>query len=84
MNQPSPQSVEAAAVLPHLQQQIGTLSLHLAAATALSEQRHALAVSQAARIAEQDARIAELEEQLREQTQPGEPGDGEPDSSARD
>lgn len=71
MSQPNPQMVDAAAVLPHLQQQIGDLSLQLAAATALGEQRHALAVSQAERIAEQDVRIAELEEQLRAATDEG-------------
>lgn len=71
MNQPAPQSVDAAAVLPHLQQQIGDLSLRLAAATALGEQRHALAVGQA-------NRIAELEEQLRSAT--AESADERPES----
>jgi transcription elongation GreA/GreB family factor len=79
MNEPNPQMVDAAAVLPHLQEQIGNLSLQLAAAKALGEQRQQLALGQAKRIAEQDARIAELEEQLRAATPEGTDDPTDPD-----
>lgn len=73
MNQPNPQTVDAAAVLPHMQQQIGNMSLQLAASTALVEQHQQTVATLADQISQRDELIASQAKKIERLESAGKP-----------